>query len=52
MQVESIAGALCNTLDLQLATIGLENQCSVLFESGCLTQVLLHIILLTLSVLN
>ena len=43
MKVESIAewslGAFCNTVDLHLAVIGLENQFLVFFLSGCLRQV-------------
>ena len=46
MQVKSIAecslGAFCNTFDLHLAIIGLENQFLVFFLSGRLRQVLLY----------
>ena len=46
MKVESTAecslGAFCNTFDLHLAIIGLENQFLVFFLSGRLRQVLLH----------
>ena len=45
MKVESIAEcskrAFCNTFDLHLAIIGLENQFLDFFLSGCLRQVLL-----------
>ena len=48
MKVESIAecsfGAFCNTFDLHLAIIGLENQFSVFFFSGRLKQVLLYLV--------
>ena len=40
MKVESIAE--CNTFDLHLAIIGLENQFLVFFLSGRLRQVLLY----------
>ena len=47
MKVESIAecslGAFCNTFDLHLTIIGIENQFLVFFLSGCLRQVLLYI---------
>ena len=53
MKVESIAkcsfGAFCNTFDLHLAIIGLENQCFVFFLSGRLRQVLLYLKLLAES---
>ena len=46
MKVESIAecslGAFCNTFDLHLAIIGLENQFLVFLLSGRLRQVLLY----------
>ena len=46
MQVKSIAesslGAFCNTYDLHLAIIGLENQFFFFFWGGCLRQVLLY----------
>ena len=46
MKVECIAecsfGAFCNTFDLHLAIIGLENQFLVFFLSGRLRQVLLY----------
>ena len=45
MKVESIAecslGSFCNTFDLHLGIIGLENQFLVFFLSGRLRQVLL-----------
>ena len=46
VKVKSIAecslGAFCNTFDLHLAIIGLENQFLVFFLSGRLRQVLLY----------
>ena len=46
MKVKSIAecsfGAFCNTFDLHLAIIGLENQFLIFFLSGRLRQVLLY----------
>ena len=46
MKAKSIAecslGAFCNTFDLHLAIIGLENQFLVFFLSGCLRQGLLY----------
>ena len=46
MQVESIVpfGAFCNTFDLHLAIIGLENQFSVFLRVAVLPQVLLKLL--------
>ena len=43
-------GAFCNTFDLHLAIIGLENQIFGLLESGRFIYVLLYVIIVKLRV--
>ena len=44
----SALGAFCNTFDLHLVKIGLENQFSVFLRVANFTQVLLYILTLTI----